>query len=168
MKVLSKMKYLLFTAPVLMLTGCKIDAASVILQYLPGAETLVIGAIVTTVSPILTNAIGKLVSKLPRAVIGPLDAAMGTITDAIISAVTGLPSSGAQGALFGLLGTALRKILGDVRTAIRAGMGGNALPTVADTKVYVKPTEGVSAPAVSTKGSSVTVTASSGFTPWSK
>lgn len=164
MKWAKTLLLLLFLA---VFAGC--DAGDMV-SNIPGLQGVLDSALWSVLGPVVVTVALAVWKLVPRALIVPLDGALGALIAALAAVADDLPNKGwpaVVGIMVAVAMRALLKFLGDVKAMILAWHNGAPVPMAGDVKVYVpRDTQAAgSGTAVASTGKKVAVT---GFAPWAK
>jgi len=156
----------LYLLPFLALfAGCN---AGDVVANLPGLSGVLDSAIWSVLGPLVVTVALAIWKLVPRALIVPLDGALGALIAALAAVADDLPNKGWPAVVGIMVAVAMRgflKFIGDIKAMLLAWANGAPLPMAGDVKVYVpKDTQATgSGTAVAATGKKVAVT---GFSPW--
>lgn len=160
---------LFLLSPLVLLAGCN---AGDVVANIPGLSSVLDSALWSVLAPVVTVVAAALWKALPRALIVPVDGALGAAIAALVAVADDIPNKGWPVVIGMAVAVAMRgfiKFLGDVRAMVMAWYNGAPVPVAGDVKVYVNRGNLVPgadiAPGVAATGRKVTVT---GFAPWAK
>lgn len=147
--------------------GC--DAGDMV-SNIPGLQGVLDSALWSVLGPVVVTVALAVWKLVPRALIVPLDGALGALIAALAAVADDLPNKGWPAVVGIMVAVAMRgflKFLSDVKAMILAWHNGAPVPMAGDVKIYVPrdtQTTG-SGTAVASTGKKVAVT---GFAPWAK
>lgn len=147
--------------------GC--DAGDMV-SNIPGLQGVLDSALWSVLGPVVVTVALAVWKLVPRALIVPLDGALGALIAALAAVADDLPNKGWPAVVGIMVAVAMRgflKFLSDVKAMILAWHNGAPVPMAGDVKVYVpRDTQATgSGTAVASTGKKVAVT---GFAPWAK
>lgn len=147
--------------------GC--DAGDMV-SNIPGLQGVLDSALWSVLGPVVVTVALAVWKLVPRALIVPLDGALGALIAALAAVADDLPNKGWPAVVGIMVAVAMRgflKFLSDVKAMILAWHNGAPVPMAGDVKVYIpRDTQATgSGTAVASTGKKVAVT---GFAPWAK